>query len=611
MKIAAYVRSLWEGVWHRDSGAEREGAFAADLPIQRSTEDLLERSALARALADVLYRHRGMDSLVVAVRGDWGSGKTSIKNLVVEALTRPEVPQMRVVTFNPWQWGSDDAITRAFFREIAAALGDAEQSLPARRRAHEFRRYAKMLEQFSGGAKEAGNRLSGLIVWLGGFGLILAGGVITLDLPAKWLAFALTVLAGLTLVLGKLFAFIWRDREDSRPLDIARAVLEDRLRTLPRNMLVVVDDIDRLEPDQIRTVIRHVKANANFPGRTYLLLYQREIVERAFDGDTPGEGRKYLEKIVQAAFDVPVVEETRIGSIVLAELEKITVSLPKDPGFDQTSWGNTWHGGLKHLFRNLRDAKRFVGGAEVQFTLHRGSRVLETNLIDTVALEALRIFEPEVYAALGRSKTLITGTRDRRGADKEKIKNLLACATKENEGAAQYIASQLFPVIAWAFGSAWHGPDWEERWASERRICSPRYFDRYFALRLPDGRISDSEFLGFIEICADRAVIDVAVADIRERGLLPEMLERLDQAAIAGKLPMDHIDALLPALFDIAEPRVRCADAVHILLAQRVLVFEDGAQPRDTGSDLSACVERCEGLGGAWNADWSRCGQEV
>jgi hypothetical protein len=32
------------------------------------------------------------------------------------------------------------------------------------------------------------------------------------------------------------------------------------------------------------------------------------------------------------------------------------------------------------------------------------------------------------------------------------------------------------------------------------------------------------------------------------------MLERLDQAAIAGKLPMDHIDALLPALFDIAEP---------------------------------------------------------
>jgi len=554
MKVTANIRSLWDRIWHGNNGAEREGAFAADLPIHSATEDLLNRGAFAHALAAVLYRHRGIDSLVVALRGDWGSGKTSIKNLVVEALTPPNATPMKVVTFNPWQWGSDEAITRAFFREIAVALGDAEQSLPVRRRAHEFRRYAKMLEQFSGSAKEAGTRVSGLVIWLGGFGLILAGGVITLDLPAKWLASALAVLAGLALVGSKLIAFVWRDREDSRPLDITRAVLEDRLRSLPRNILVIVDDIDRLEPEQIRTVIRHVKANANFPGLTYLLLYQREIVEKAFDGESPGEGRKYLEKIVQAAFDVPVVEDARIGSIVLAELEKITAPVPKDPTFDQTRWGNTWHGGLKHLFRNLRDAKRFIGGAEVQFTLHRGSRVLETNLVDTVALEALRIFEPEVYAALGRSKALITGTRDRRETDKEKIKGLLACATKENERAAQYVTSQLFPVIAWAFGSAWHGPDWEERWASERRICSSRYFDRYFALRLPDGRISDSEFLDFVEASGDRGVVDVAFDSIQERGLLPELLERLDEAAVTGKLPMEHIDALLPALFDIAEP---------------------------------------------------------
>jgi hypothetical protein len=554
MRISAYFRLLWDRVLRKSEGADREGAFSADLPIHSSNEDLLDRGAFASALATVLYRHRGNDSLVVALRGDWGSGKTSIKNLVVEALTPPGAVPMKVVTFNPWQWGSGDAITRAFFREIAAALGDAEQSLPVRRRAYEFRRYAKMLEQFSGGAKAAGNRVSELTTWLGGFGLILAGGIITLDFPAKVLASALLVLGGVALVGSKLIAFVWRDREDSRPLDIARAVLEDRIRSLPRNILVVIDDIDRLESEHIRMVIRHVKANTNLPGLTYLLLYQREIVERAFDGDSPGEGRKYLEKIVQAAFDVPVVEDARIGNIVLAEISKITEPLPMDIMFDQTRWGNTWHGGLKRLFRNLRDAKRFIGGAEVQFTLHRGTRVLETNLIDTLALEALRVFEPEVYAALGRSKALITGTRDRRETDKENIKALLAGATTENTDAVQYVTSQLFPVIAWAFGSPWHGPDWEELWASERRICSPGYFDRYFALRLPDGRISDSEFLDFVEHSGDRAVVDKAFASIGGRGLLPEMLERLDDAAVTGKLPVSRIDALLPALFDIAEP---------------------------------------------------------
>ena len=554
MTIAANLRSLWDWVRGKIDVLEREGAFAADLPIHGSSEDLLDRGAFARALATVLYRHRGNDSLVVALRGAWGSGKTSIKNLIVEVLTPIGAAPMKVVTFNPWQWGSDDAITRAFFREITAALGDAEQSLQVRRRAYEFRRYAKMLEQFSGGAKETGHRVSGLVTWFGGFGLILAGGVITLDFPARLLASALLILSGLALVGSKFMAFIWRDREDARPLDVARAVLEDRLRSLPRNILVVIDDIDRLEPEQIRTVIRHIKANINLPGLTYLLLYQREIVERAFDGDTPGQGRRYLEKIVQAAFDVPVVEDARVGNIVLAELEKITAPLPQDITFDQTRWGNAWHGGLKSMFRNLRDAKRFVGGMEVQFTLHRGTRVLETNLIDTVALEALRLFESDVYAALGRNKSLIMGTRDRRETDKERVKALLADATVGNERAVQYIASQLFPVIAWAFGAAWHGPDWEERWASERRICSPHYFNRYFALRLPDGRISDSELLDFIELCGDRAAIDKAFADIDGRRLLPEMIERLEAAAFAGKLPAAHINILLPALFDIAEP---------------------------------------------------------
>ncbi|MCK1636943.1 hypothetical protein IVA95_04965 [Bradyrhizobium sp. 157] len=202
-------------------------------------------------------------------------------------------------------------------------------------------------------------------------------------------------------------------------MDVARFDLEQRLKDMPRNILVVIDDIDRLKDEQIRTVIRHVKANANFPGLTYLLLYQRNIVERAF-GE---EGKQYLEKIVQAAFDVPVVEGDRVGRIVLAELEKITKSLPEDRKFDQTRWGNIWVGGLRHFFRNLRDAKRYIGGAEVQLSLHSGKRVLETNIIETIALETLRLFEPDVYAAIGRSKALLTGTsRARKDADKERVK---------------------------------------------------------------------------------------------------------------------------------------------------------------------------------------------
>ncbi|AVT78084.1 hypothetical protein RPPS3_40220 [Rhodopseudomonas palustris] len=552
--IALRLKNFLGTLVSSNDSEPREEVFTADLPIQRATEDLLDRGSFARALGSVIYRYRGFDSFVVALRGDWGSGKTSIKNLVVETLSPAGAPPMKVVTFNAWRWGDDDAITRAFFREIEIALGDKGQSLSARLRAHEFRRYALILERLSGTAKQAGTKLSEQVVLLGGIGLLLAGGVITLDLPAQWLAAVLTVLAGVMLVLSNAIAFFWRDREDDRPLDMARASLEDRLKSLPRNILIVIDDIDRLEPDQIRTVIRHVKANADLPGLSYLLLYQRDVVERAFDAGEPGSGRRYLEKIVQAAFDVPVVEGDRIGRIVLYELEKLTKGLPEDSAFDQTRWGNVWHGGLKHLFRNLRDAKRFIAGVEVQFVLHRGSRVMETNLIDTIALEALRVFAPDVHLALSRNKGMVTGSKDRASGDKDQIKALFGHATKESRESVECIASQLFPVVGWAYGSPWHGSDFESSWATERRICSAAYFDRYFFLRLPEGQIPDSEFLDFISGTADRRHIDEVVSRMSARGLLPELIDRLDQAAVGGKLPLENMDTLLPAIFDIAEP---------------------------------------------------------
>jgi hypothetical protein len=554
MIFEEFFRSLWRRVSGKETDpALHTSTLAADTPIRTAAEDLLGRREFAGALAKVLYRHRSDESLVVALRGEWGSGKTSVKNLVVEALGAEKVSPMKVVGFNPWQWGSDEAITRAFFREISAALGDADASLAGRRRAFEFRRYADILEHFSVDAKSASERTSGMVGWLGNVGLIVAGaGVITLDLPAKTLAAVLLGLSGTLLLISKIIAWLGRDREDQRPLDIARARLEDRLKTLPRNILVVIDDIDRLEAEQIRLVIRHVKANANLPGLTYLLLYQRDIVERAFEGNEPGSGRKHLEKIVQAAFDVPPVEGRRIGSIVLAELERISSQNPNDTAeFDQVRWGNMWTGGLRLLFRNLRDVRRFIGSAEVQFELQRGARVLETNVIDTIALEALRVFEPEVFANIARSKTALTGMRERRDKDKEGLQASVSLASKENSSAVQYLLKQMFPVIGWAFGSSWHGPDWEEKWAKERRICAVRYFDRYFALRLPDGQISDSEFLDFVDHTGDRAYLDEAFADLEKRGLLTEMLDRLDE--IKTKIPIENADVFLPTLFDIAE----------------------------------------------------------
>jgi len=62
--------------------------FSADRPIRSKSEDLLGRSAFAESLAAVVEGWTGNDSLVVALYGPWGIGKTSIKNMVLENLRR-------------------------------------------------------------------------------------------------------------------------------------------------------------------------------------------------------------------------------------------------------------------------------------------------------------------------------------------------------------------------------------------------------------------------------------------------------------------------------------------------------------------------------------------
>src|SRR6266567_5944317 len=120
--------------------------FSADRPIRSKSEDLLGRSAFAESLAAAVEGWTGNDSLVVALYGPWGIGKTSIKNMVLEHLRRggPDVPI--IVEFTPWQWAAQDQLADAFFREIALALGKKDETKEARQRAEQFSAYAAYLK---------------------------------------------------------------------------------------------------------------------------------------------------------------------------------------------------------------------------------------------------------------------------------------------------------------------------------------------------------------------------------------------------------------------------------------------------------------------------------
>src|SRR5581483_4408670 len=92
---------------------------------------------------------------------------------------------------------------------------------------------------------------------------------------------------------------------EDEPLEELKASLSGALRGLKAPLMIVMDDVDRLTKEEVRLLFQLIKANADFPRVVYFLLFDRGVVERALDGEGGSSGRDYMEKIVQAGFDLP------------------------------------------------------------------------------------------------------------------------------------------------------------------------------------------------------------------------------------------------------------------------------------------------------------------
>ena len=89
--------------------------YSADRPIKSKKEDILGRTEFAARLAKDIAKWNGDDSLVIGLYGAWGSGKSSLKNMVLESISARKRELLPLVDFNPWQLSGTGGIPVAFF----------------------------------------------------------------------------------------------------------------------------------------------------------------------------------------------------------------------------------------------------------------------------------------------------------------------------------------------------------------------------------------------------------------------------------------------------------------------------------------------------------------
>ena len=517
----------------------RKHPFSADRPITSAKEDRLGRTVFAESLASAIKGWKGNDSLVVALYGSWGSGKSSIKNIVLESLRESKKTCPEIVEFNPWQWAGQEQLAEAFFREIGIALGRSDTSQKGKKRAAKWRTYGTYLTL---GARMA-KSLKAVLPLLGIPGSNL------LELAAQGLEQSAEVSKegseGLT---------AQADALDHGLADIKKDLF-DTLKAMKNPILVVVDDVDRLSPEEIKLLFQLVKANADFPNLIYFLLFQRDVVEKSLDLSTV-KGREFLEKIVQVGFDVPQIERPRLEKVLFAGLDELLGRETVGQRFKQQRWQNIFLAGLRPYFQTLRDVYRYLAMLSFHVPLFQERGSFNVNPIDLIALEVLRVFEPEIYQALPENKLVLTGqptslSRDWGDETRKWVASVVDKLPENRRERVREILKQLFTKVDWALSNYGYGSGFEDGWFRDLRVCHSDLFDRYFHFAIPEGDISQAELDLILSLAGDRNALVAEFRSLKQRGLLEVALDRLE--AYKDKIELKYADAFVTVIFDIGD----------------------------------------------------------
>ncbi|MBD3655779.1 P-loop NTPase fold protein [Marinobacter sp.] len=493
--------------------------LSADRPSLDPKDDLFGHAPFAKSLADSICRYPGSDGLVLALYGPWGSGKSTVLSYVQHFLEqRPENEQPVLVNFNPWWFSGQENLARAF-------LGQLQAVLPAK--SEKFKQLGDLLADFAEG-------VGGLIDLTGVSGG--AGGLI-----------------------GKLLG-----RAKRKPKDVP--ALKDSitgiLQKAGQRILVIIDDIDRLTPEETRQLFTVIKALADFPNVVYLLAFDRDVAAQAIEQQSGLPGERYLEKIIQVPFELPPVDRVALRAALFKRLDEILGDVPEG-SFDQSYWTNVYHDGIDALIQVPRDVVRFTNTLAVTYPAVRG----EVNAVDFIALEALRVFLPGLYDVIRSNPDKFSGhSRDSRYDADERTKEAFHTGWAQAlphhlQESSKALIERIFPKT----GRMGYGSDWLAEWRRNLRACHPDVFPIYFRLTVPPGTIRRGEMMALLSLAASPADFGNALVQAKEerrpdgmskaRALLERLMDHVEK-----DIPDAHIPEVIQALFDAGDALIDPAD---------------------------------------------------
>jgi hypothetical protein len=362
-------------------------------------------------------------------------------------------------------------------------------------------------------------------------------------------------------ILDSFLSFVRsRDQAKEMTLHERKAEVCGRIRESPTTYLVVIDDIDRLPRDQVAQVFQLIKANSDFPRLTYLLLFDRIVVERALDVLVEEKGKDYLAKIVQVSLNIPSADRSKLDHVLFTGLDRLLLQGNSAKYFDRNRWSRLYSGGLVNYFNTLREVKRFLSTLGFHMGVFRAAdeQELEVNPVDLITIEVLRTREPVVYARVQQSREalcndipLLMNDRARQEQVKRTVEHIMAGINAASRESMSSILEELFPSASSALSGRSYSSGRQGEWLKELRIAHSRNFDRYFLFSLRPEEVTESEMTYISSHSGEREQLVAVLKKLTSRGAAESLLVRLEY--LADGLAPECTEEFLKALCDTSD----------------------------------------------------------
>ena len=323
---------------------KHKGGLLNDSAIGSLDEDELDWDKEVGKLLNVIYNWKQIRPISIGINAPWGAGKTSFLNLLRESIDKEHY---EVIFFNPRESKSASEIQEDFFQQLISTLSRFDG-----RAEHNLKKYMK----------------------------------------------ALQIIDEKNIFVKALSVYTVLNKESYR--EKIKKICEK----LPVKIVVIIDDFDRLMPDEINEVLKLISTNACFANFIFLTAFDKNIVNDILSKMGQSEDAYFTDKYFDLEYCLPIRSYDYIWKYFADHLCEATLLRTNDAQKLKQSIEEN-----KDLFRTnlitIRDAKRMINQLMLDYQLLD----MEVDVRDFLYVQLIKYKYPEEYRALANKEYVVEG----------------------------------------------------------------------------------------------------------------------------------------------------------------------------------------------------------